>query len=247
MGTAPPAQGFWRPAIVMNHREMIRLAGEALYGERWQSELSRAVGVSDRTMRRWVSDPYEIPGGVWNDIQQLLLARGVAIEKLRNEIIRAIPDAPQSMKDDRPMMPTVNDRQIFSELPFNDGKLYTAGNVDRRKYDRLTDLGWVEGVSTNISDVEYHLTVAGHLELALIKEAADMASDFPDPAPNGFQTVVNAGPRRRQYLQLKVRKRFKLGHHSLTVDAIEGDVVTVKTSDGDTYTLNVPPSLILRS
>jgi hypothetical protein len=52
-------------------------------------------------MRRWVSDPYEIPGGVWNDIQQLLLARGVAIENLRNEIIRAIPDAPQSMKDDR--------------------------------------------------------------------------------------------------------------------------------------------------
>jgi hypothetical protein len=57
----------------MDHREMLRQAGEALYGERWQSELSRAVSVSDRTMRRWVSDPYEIPGGVWNDIQQLLL------------------------------------------------------------------------------------------------------------------------------------------------------------------------------
>ena len=138
MGTAPPATGLWRPGIVMDHREMLRLAGEALYGERWQSELSRAVGVSDRTMRRWVSDPYEIPGGVWNDIQQLLLARGVAIEKLRNEIMRAIPDAPTSMKDDRPMMPTVNDRQIFSELPFNNGKLYTAGNVDRRRWiDRL--------------------------------------------------------------------------------------------------------------
>jgi hypothetical protein len=231
----------------MDHREMLRQAGEALYGERWQSELSRAVSVSDRTMRRWVSGPYEIPDGVWNDIQQLLLARGVAIEKLRNEIIRAIPDAPTSMKDDRPMMPTVADRQIFSELPFNNGKLYTAGNVDRRKYDRLTDLGWVQGVSTNISDVEYHLTLAGDLELALIKEAADMESDFPDPAPNGFQTGVNAGPRRRQYLQLKLRKRFKLGHHSITVDAIEGEVVTVKTSDGHTCTLNVPPSLILRS
>jgi hypothetical protein len=145
------------------------------------------------------------------------------------------------------MMPTVNDRQIFSELPFKGGKMYTAGNVDRRKYDRLTDLGWVEGVSTNISDVEYHLTLAGNLELALIKEAAEMDSDFPDPAPNGVQTVVNADPRRRQYLQLKIHKRFKLGHHSLTVDAIEGEVVTVKTSDGHTCTLNVPPNLILRS
>ena len=232
---------------MMNHREMLRQAGEALYGERWQSELSRAVGVSDRTMRRWVSDPYEIPGGVWNDIQQLLLARGIEIERLRNEIIRAIPEAPTSMKDERSMMPTANDRQIFAELPFNDGKLYTAGNVDRRKYNRLTDLGWVEGVSTNISDVEYHLTLAGNLELALIKEAADLESDFPDPAPNGIQTGVNAGPRRRQYLQFKVRKRFKFGHYSITVDAIEGEVVTVKTSDGYTCTLNVPPSLILRS
>jgi hypothetical protein len=247
MGTAPPARGFWRPAIVMDHREMIRQAGETLFGERWQSELSRAVGVSDRTMRRWVSDPYEIPGGVWNDIQQLLLTRAVEIEKLRNEIIRAMPDAPQSMKDDRPMMPTFNDRQIFSELPFNNGKLYTSGNVDRRKYDRLTDLGWVEGVSTNISDVEYHLTVAGNLELALIKEAADMESDFKDPAPNGFQTTVNPGPRRRAYVRLKVGKRIRLGHHSLMVDAIEGEVVTVRTSEGDTYTLNVPASLILQS
>jgi len=231
----------------MNHREMLRQAGEALYGERWQSELSRAVGVSDRTMRRWVSDPYEIPGGVWNDIQQLLLSRGVSIEKLRNEIIRAIPDAPISMKDDRPMMPTVTDREIFSELPFHDGKLYTAGNVDRRKYDRLRDLGWLEGVSTNISDVEYHLTLAGHLEFELIKEAAAMESDFPDPAPNGFQTHVNAGPRRRTYAKLKAGGRIRLGHHSFTVDAIEGEVVTVMTAEGDTYILNAPPSLILRS
>jgi hypothetical protein len=126
----------------MDHREMLRQAGEALYGERWQSELSRAIGVSDRTMRRWISAPYEIPGGVWNDIQQLLLQRRAAIEKLRNEILHAIPDAPQSKKEDRTMMPTATDRQIFSELPFDGGGgLYTAGNVDRRKYDRLTDLG----------------------------------------------------------------------------------------------------------
>jgi hypothetical protein len=247
MGTAPPASGLWRPAIVMDHREMLRQAGEALYGERWQSELSRAVRVSDRTMRRWVSDPYEIPGGVWNDIQQLLLARVVTIEKLRNEIIRAIPDAPISMKEDTPMMPTVTDRQIFSELPFNDGRLYTTGNVDRRKYDRLTSLGWVKGVSTNMSDVEYCLTLAGRLELELIKEAADMESDFPDPAPHGFQTQVNAGPRRRAYIKLKIGGRISMGHHSFTVDAIEGEVVTVRTADGHTYTLNVPPSLIRRS
>jgi hypothetical protein len=247
MGIAPPTPGLWRPAVVIDQREMLRRAGEALYGERWQSELSRAVGVSDRTMRRWVSDPCEIPGGVWNDIQDLLLTRCVAIEKVRNEIIRVIPDAPTSMTENRQMMPTVNDRQIFSELPFNNGRLYTSGNVDRRNYDRLADFGWLEGVSTNMSDVEYHLTLAGRLELELLKEAAAMEGDFPDPAPAGFQTRVNAGPRRRAGIKLRVGGRVRLGHHAFTVDAIENEVVTVRTGDGNTYTLSLPTSLIGRS
>lgn len=233
---------------MMDHREMLRQAGEALYGERWQSELSRAIGVSDRTMRRWISAPYEIPGGIWYDIQQLLLQRGVAIEKLGNEILRAIPDAPQSMKEDRTMMPTVTDRRIFSELPFDDGgRLYTAGNVDRRKYDRMADLGWVEGVSTNISDVEYRLTTAGLLERALIMAAAEKERDCPDPAPNGFQTQVNTGPRRNAIGELKIGKRLRLGHYSFVVDAVEGEVVTVRESDGTALTLNVPANLIARS
>ena len=29
--------------------------GDALYGPRWQSDLARALGVSDRTMRRWAA------------------------------------------------------------------------------------------------------------------------------------------------------------------------------------------------
>jgi hypothetical protein len=89
--------------------------------------------------------------------------------------------------------------------------------------------------------------LAGRLELELIKEAAAMASDSRDPAPNGIQTRVNAGPRRRAYVKLTVGGRVRLGHQSFTVDAIEGEVVTVRTGDGDTYTLNVPPSLIIRS
>jgi hypothetical protein len=29
--------------------------GQALYGPRWQSELARALGVTDRQVRRWVA------------------------------------------------------------------------------------------------------------------------------------------------------------------------------------------------
>jgi len=48
----------------------------------------------------------------------------------------------------------------------------------------------------NISDVEYRLTPAGHLDLALLATAAEMEDDVPDPVRGGFQTPVNAGPVR---------------------------------------------------
>jgi hypothetical protein len=41
------------------------------------------------------------------------------------------------------------------------GRKYTAGNVDRSKYDRLVDLGWLTSFKTNISDVEYQVTEKG--------------------------------------------------------------------------------------
>jgi hypothetical protein len=77
-----------------NHQQLLQLCGEALYGPRWQSELARAIDISDRTMRRWLADPHEIPFGVWKDIQELLLQRAIDIEKLRQRISGAMFDAP---------------------------------------------------------------------------------------------------------------------------------------------------------
>jgi N-acetylmuramoyl-L-alanine amidase len=151
------------------------------------------------------------------------------------------------MMENRQVIPTVSDRQVFSKLPFDKVSLYTSGNVDRRKYDRLENIGRVKGVVTNISDVEYQLTLAGRLELALIEEAAAMENDFPDPAPRGFQTQVNAGQRRTAGIKLKVGGRVRLGHDAFTVDAIEGDVVMARTSDGQTVALNVSPIVIGRA
>lgn len=78
-----------------DHRELLRYAGEALYGDRWQTDLARGVGVADRTMRRWVAEPHIIPRGIWSDIQALLLNRVVAIENARQSITRAMADAPE--------------------------------------------------------------------------------------------------------------------------------------------------------
>ncbi len=36
-------------------RDELIAVGERLYGARWQSALARALGVSDRTVRRWLA------------------------------------------------------------------------------------------------------------------------------------------------------------------------------------------------
>jgi hypothetical protein len=41
------------------------------------------------------------------------------------------------------------------------GRKYTAGNIDRRKYQRLVVLGWLTETSVNNSDVLYEITDAG--------------------------------------------------------------------------------------
>jgi len=37
------------------HLELLRLVGEALYGERWQAPIAADLGVSDRAVRYWIS------------------------------------------------------------------------------------------------------------------------------------------------------------------------------------------------
>jgi hypothetical protein len=54
-----------------------------------------------------------------------------------------------------------DDRKLICQIVAGGGRKYTAGNIDRRKYDRLVDLGWLTSSVTNISDVEYDVTEKG--------------------------------------------------------------------------------------
>jgi hypothetical protein len=47
---------------------------------------------------------------------------------------------------------------LILQIVASGGRKYTAGNVDRARYDRLVDLGWLTPFKTNISDVEYQAT-----------------------------------------------------------------------------------------
>ena len=55
-------------------------AGQALYGDRWQTELARALGLADaRRIRQWMAGERKIPVGVWADVCSLLRQRQMSI------------------------------------------------------------------------------------------------------------------------------------------------------------------------
>jgi hypothetical protein len=54
-----------------------------------------------------------------------------------------------------------DDLKLIHQIIAGGGRKYTAGNIDRRKYDRLINLGWLTSSATNLSDVEYQVTEKG--------------------------------------------------------------------------------------
>jgi hypothetical protein len=86
------------------------------------------------------------------------------VERVRGAI-------PAPVLQEERMSPTEDDSGVLNSMQFTNGKCYTAGNINRRKYKRLEDIGWIKGISTNIGDVEYYLTEAGKAQLALIRTA----------------------------------------------------------------------------
>ena len=48
--------------------ENIARIGQMLFATHWQSDMANALGVSDRTVRRWAKGAIEMPSGAWFDI-----------------------------------------------------------------------------------------------------------------------------------------------------------------------------------
>lgn len=49
---------------------LLRQVGGALHGERWQTPLARELGVSDRTVRRWLAGDAVVPTGLCGAIMR---------------------------------------------------------------------------------------------------------------------------------------------------------------------------------
>ena len=69
----------WGPA-------QLERAGNLLYGDRWQTDLARALEINDRRVRQWMSIERPIPPGVWADIAALLRHRQQAGALLLREM-----------------------------------------------------------------------------------------------------------------------------------------------------------------
>lgn len=59
---------------------LITQYGRALYGARWQSLMAEALGVNERTVRRWGKGEYNVPDGVYEELR--CVARAKAKELL---------------------------------------------------------------------------------------------------------------------------------------------------------------------
>ena len=59
--------------------------GEVLYGSCWQTDLSRDLGISDRTVRRWVVNK-KPPPTVWGDNLTLVKNKKLELDSLIREI-----------------------------------------------------------------------------------------------------------------------------------------------------------------
>ncbi len=59
--------------------DLLKMSGNALYGERWQTSLSRDLGVTDRTIRNWANGSVECPSDLAERLVPVLRLRGSAL------------------------------------------------------------------------------------------------------------------------------------------------------------------------
>ena len=78
---------------MIEQRVLLAGCGRALYGpnQPWQSALARDLGVSDRTVRRWISGDSAMSARARDALLELVTARYVALSLARTAIKSGVP------------------------------------------------------------------------------------------------------------------------------------------------------------
>lgn len=68
--------------------ELIRRIGEALYGSRWQTDIARKLGVSNRAVRYWLAGQDKPSAAIWLALYGLAAKRSDQLSNVMVEISR---------------------------------------------------------------------------------------------------------------------------------------------------------------
>jgi hypothetical protein len=71
----------------MTDIDRLFLAGEALYGRSWQSQVADLLNVDTRRIRQWIAQERPIPSGIWHDLERALRGRGHAALALARVLV----------------------------------------------------------------------------------------------------------------------------------------------------------------
>jgi hypothetical protein len=87
--THPIDLAILRRALARSQKEvdLLERVGKALYGDRWQTQLAKALGMSDRTVRRWFLFESSIPWSFLADkLPTLFTAKSEELRKVLKEL-----------------------------------------------------------------------------------------------------------------------------------------------------------------
>jgi hypothetical protein len=65
--------------------DTLRLCGETLYGARWRRDLASTLGVSERTVLRWIAGDSPIPD-IAGALDRALATRARKLDQIREQL-----------------------------------------------------------------------------------------------------------------------------------------------------------------
>lgn len=75
------------PLSKMPELEALDICGSLLYGKDvWHRPLADGLGISEKSVRRWVHKGAPIPPGIWPEIRALLIAHSLAARDLAAQL-----------------------------------------------------------------------------------------------------------------------------------------------------------------
>lgn len=72
--------------LILRHTLLVE-AADTLFGPNHSRPLGEALGVNERTVRRWLNGDAEIPPGVWRDVERLAQER----RQMLDDLIERLP------------------------------------------------------------------------------------------------------------------------------------------------------------